>query len=63
MTTLKETVRSVIDRWDSSEYAASDLFEELRAALEQPKSKGYTRAQLNEFEQMKDGTWEADRNG
>jgi hypothetical protein len=23
----------------------------------------YTKAQLNEFEQMKDGTWEADRNG
>tara|TARA_R110000868_G_scaffold182047_1_gene423030 strand:- start:830 stop:1207 length:378 start_codon:yes stop_codon:yes gene_type:complete len=35
MTTLRETVRAVIDRWDSSEYAASDLFEELRAALEQ----------------------------
>ena len=39
MTTLRETVQSVLDRWDSplSEYAASDLFEELRAALEQPE--------------------------
>ena len=39
MTTLRDTVRAVIDRWDSSEYAASDLFEELRAALEQPENE------------------------
>lgn len=39
MNTLKETVRSILDRWDSSEDAASDLFEELRAALEQPKQE------------------------
>jgi len=34
------------------------------AQLEQKKiNVRYTRAELNEFEQMEDGTWEADRNG
>jgi len=35
-------------------------------SLKQKKEKTtvrYTRAELNEFEQMKEGTWEADRNG
>ena len=39
MTDLGQAVRSVIDRWDSSEYAASDLFEDLRAALKQPEQE------------------------
>ena len=37
MTDLRKAAQTVLDRWDSSEHAASDLFEELRAALEQPK--------------------------
>ena len=44
-----------------------DAITALREALEQPEQKKnnvrYTRAELNEFEQMKEGTWEADRNG
>ena len=39
MTTLREAAKAVLDRWDSSEYAASDLFEELRAALEQQEQE------------------------
>ena len=39
MTTLREAAKAVLDRWDSSEYAASDLFEELRAALEQQQAE------------------------
>jgi hypothetical protein len=36
----------------------------IRAALEQPSTAvRYSRKELNEFEQMQDGTWEADRNG
>lgn len=51
MTTLREAAKAVLDRWDSSEYAASDLFEELRAALEQPKGLfiGMIAAQGPEF--------------
>jgi hypothetical protein len=34
------------------------------AQLEQKKTNvRYTRSELNEFEQIEDGTWEADRNG
>ena len=39
MTDLRKAAQAVLDRWDSSEYAASDLFEELRAALEQPEQE------------------------
>lgn len=41
-----------------------DVIAALRTALKQsPANVRYSQKELNEFEQMNDGTWEADRNG
>ena len=68
MTTLRQAAQQALEALETKGehhprvYAAINA---LRTALAQPSTAParYSRKEINEFEQMEDGTWEADRNG